>query len=389
MISQAFIFSEKKSDRIKRHLLFWIFWWIYYGTLHAALPSASEKVSYFQNLPFTISESLLHIVPQLLLAYPLLYFVLPKYILTNKYAEAFVWVFVFMLLSGLVNLYMTLNLNQKILSAVLPEQYMQHTNRTRAMNFGMALLSSLKGGLTSAAIAVGIKMVKYWYLKEKRNLQLQKERTEVRLQLLTAQIHPHFLFNTLNNIYSQTQDESPKGSAMIMGLSDLLRYILYEGQKALVPLHQELKMVKEYIQLEKLRYGNKLEVHLQMPDNPADILIAPLILLPFIENCFKHGASKILQSPWVNLSVVLKDETLTMKLMNGKVQLQNHEKEQPGIGIKNVRQRLDLLYTGKYNLKISEDEEVFVVDLWVKLTRMQNKEVANSFSTAKSAIQHV
>src|SRR5678810_1081919 len=172
-----------------------------------------------------------------------------------------------------------------------------------------------------------------YYVKHMRNQQLLKDNMEAQLQLLRAQVHPHFLFNSLNNIYSQTQVESPKGSKMIMGLSDILRYILYEGQKPLVPLQQELLMIKEYINLEKIRYGNKLDVPVMIPYKTDDIYIAPLLLLPFVENCFKHGTSNMLENPWINLTVELKDTTLVMKLMNGKTPLNGNLQNKQGIGI--------------------------------------------------------
>jgi len=217
-------------------------------------------------------------------------------------------------------------------------------------------------------------LFKHFYLKNLRIQQLQKENVAAQLQILKAQVHPHFLFNTLNNIYSQTQLESPKGSKMIMGLSDILRYILYEGQKPLVPLQQELLMIKEYINLEKIRYGNKLDVPVMIPDKTDDIYIAPLLLLPFVENCFKHGTSNMLQNPWINLTVELKDTTLVMKLINGKTLLNGNTQDKQGIGINNVSQRLNLLYKEKYDLKIREEEEAFVVDLKVELIKIKNKE---------------
>src|SRR5678815_4879107 len=127
--------------------------------------------------------------------------------------------------SGIVNQLMIKYHNRPVLELILPERLLINTQRTPQASFVMGVLSSFKGGLLGAAFAVGLKLLKHWYLKEKRNLELLKEKTEAQLQLLTAQVHPHFLFNTLNNIYSQTQTESPKGSRMIMGLSDTLRYI--------------------------------------------------------------------------------------------------------------------------------------------------------------------
>jgi LytS/YehU family sensor histidine kinase len=244
----------------------------------------------------------------------------------------------------------------------------------------------MKGGILGATTALGVKLMKHWYLKEHRNILLQKENAAAQMQLLTAQIHPHFLFNTLNNIFSQTQTESPKGSKMIMGLSDMLRYILYEGQKSLVPLEQELMMVTEYINLEKIRYGNKLDVHVLFPDKATNLYISPLLLLPFIENCFKHGASNMLENPWINFTVEIKDSILVMKLMNGKAPVTTNENGygKTGIGISNVRQRLELLYKNNYDLQVREDDEVFVVDLRLELIKIENKDQAEALAQIKS-----
>ncbi len=188
------------------------------------------------------------------------------------------------------------------------------------------------------------------------------------MQLLTAQVHPHFLFNTLNNIYSQTQTESPKGSKMILELSDMLRYILTEGSKTLVPLQKELAMIQDYINLEKTRYGNKLDLHLSVPHNTGDLQIAPLMLLPFIENCFKHGTSKFLDEAWINLKMEVNGTELHMKLMNGKAGEQTGAQQPPGTGIGNAKKRLELLYPGKYELQINNDPEMFIVNLKLDLT---------------------
>jgi LytS/YehU family sensor histidine kinase len=237
-----------------------------------------------------------------------------------------------------------------------------------------------RGAYLITANALMIKIGKHWYRKQYLNLQLQKENAEAQLQLLTAQVHPHFLFNTLNNIFSKTQTESPNGSLMIMSLSEMLRYILYEGQKPLVPLEQELAMISEYIKLEQLRYGTELEVHIRTPERTENIYIAPVLLLPFVENCFRSENGDMIQNPWINLSVELKDTTLVMKLMNGKTPVKDGDRVERGIGLNNVHQRLDLLYRGKYELKIVEDEEVFVVDLQVVLTKIESKDEEKSVS---------
>lgn len=369
MLSREFIFSEKRSDRIKRHLLFWIFWWLYFGVMHAVQPF-NPQLSYFQKLPYTILESILLMLPQFLLVYPLLYFVLPRYLLNNKYVSGFLWIAIFVVFASFVNYMMIEHVNTQLLSIVLPEKYLPAIVRPKAINLAMGTIGGMKGNITTAAIALGIKYIKHWYLKEQRNLQLQKENTEAQLQLLTARVHPHFLFNTLNNIYSKAQNESPGSAKMIMELSHILRFVLDEGKHALVSLDSELQMLSDYINLEKTRYDDKLDLHVSMPSKNENIYIAPLLLLPFIENCFKHGASKMLKNPWINLKIELKNISLFMKIMNGKKSSVKPGNGRKGTGIENVRKRLDLLYKDNYTLQVNEDEEVFVVNLTIQLVKI-------------------
>ena len=235
-----------------------------------------------------------------------------------------------------------------------------------------SLLGGLRGAITIGGLAAAIKLMKYWHLKEQRNLQLQKENAEAGLQLLKAQVHPHFLFNTLNNIYAYTQNTSPTASKMITGLSDMLRYMLYEGNRPLTPLHKELRMIEDYINLEKIRYGNRLEVHLDLPENTNGLFIAPLLLLPLVENCFKHGTSAMLEQPWINLEISLQGKQMQLKLLNGKVNSPGEQQPLTGIGLRNVQMRLSLLYPGKHELTITSEEEVFIVNL--KLELEQKKE---------------
>jgi sensor histidine kinase YesM len=375
MLINTFIFSEKRSDRIKRHLVFWLIWGTYFAFLHAASPVLGPESSYFQNLPFTLTESILLLIPQMVITYLTLYFILPFYTERSKIIAV-----IFLVMAWVISSYLTMvmlqQINPAILNWILPEKYLRNTQRPPEVSLYMGIIIAGKGAFTSTAFALFLKFTKQWYLKEQRNIQLQKQNTDAQLQLLTAQVHPHFLFNTLNNIYSQAQNESPKSSKMIMGLSELLRYILYEGRKPLVALDKELQMILEYIHLEKIRYGNKLDLHYLMTDQTKDVYIAPLLLLPFIENCFKHGASNMLQNPWINLTIEIKDTMLVMKLMNGKTNGNNIDLPKQGIGIANVRQRLELLYKGKHELQIREEEDVFIVDLKIELVRMKEAQPA-------------
>ena len=308
-------------------------------------------------------DSLFFMIPHMFLAYSLMYFVIPKFIIRGKYAGAGYIVLLFFFLtaciSALIGSYVLPSLRHYLF--LIP--YWDPANTS----FLNSLLAGLRGAITIGGLAAAIKLMKYWYIKEQRNLQLQKENAEAGLQLLKAQIHPHFLFNTLNNIYANTQNTSPVASKMITALSDMLRYILYEGNQPLVPLQKELQMIQDYINLEKIRYGNRMELHVDVPEDTDGFYIAPLLLLPLVENCFKHGTSNMLEQPWINLQITMQGKQMQMKLLNGKVNTTQTKKSQEGIGLKNVQKRLSLLYAGKYELTITNEEEVFIVNLKLEL----------------------
>jgi len=362
MQQYPFIFSDERKYRLRRHLVFWVFWWIFFGILYAY----TAKVTLLPNLkrlPISMVDSLFFLFPHMFLAYTLMYYVIPKYIFRGRYWKAAALVLCFFFLtacfSALIGTYLLPWLRFHLFA--IPYDFPTNSS------YLMSLLAGLRGAITVGGIAAAIKLMKYWYGKEQRNLQLQKENISAELQLLKAQVHPHFLFNTLNNIYSHTQQHSPVASTMITGLSDLLRYMLYEGSQPLVPLSKELKMLQDYMNLEQIRYGNKLELFIDLPRDTKGLYIAPLLLLPLVENCFKHGTSHVLEQPWVNIQIFIRDKQLQMKLLNGKVHVAETHTMPKGIGISNVRKRLALLYPGKHELTITEEEEVFIVNLKVEL----------------------
>lgn len=372
-----FIFSTNRRHRFLRHLFFWLSWWLYYGMMHAINPFGKEEIMYLRNIPFTLTESLLQLFPHILLTYSLLYLILPELAMKKKYLQAILAFAVIWAICGYITLYMVLNVHPVVLKAILPERFLVNTSRPPQVSTFMAMMSNYKGAMSIAGVAFGLKFVKNWYLKEQRNSQLQKENIEARLQLLTAQVHPHFLFNTLNNIYSRAEKESPGSAAMLMALADLLRYVLYEGNQEKVPLEKELNMLLEYIHLEKSRYGNNLDIHYDIQGNAAAVQIAPLLLLPFLENCFKHGTSTMIENPWIILTAEIKDTLLQVKLMNGKPPAGKKRTQYHGIGINNVKKRLELLYPDRHELEILDDEEVYIVNLKLELEKIPANDVVS------------
>jgi LytS/YehU family sensor histidine kinase len=218
-----------------------------------------------------------------------------------------------------------------------------------------------------AGIAIMIKLVKRWWQKYQETEQLAKEKIKTELQLLKAQVHPHFLFNTLNNIYFFTLSASPKAPEMIKKLSSLLNYILNECNRSLVPLEKEIKMIQDYMELEKIRYGEHMNMSVELPSDCKNKMIAPLLLIPFVENSFKHGTSKVLTQPFVKLHIKIEENNLRFFILNSRPPVNETATTKGNIGLKNVRKRLELLYPGNHELTIITEADVFIVDLKIKL----------------------
>jgi LytS/YehU family sensor histidine kinase len=230
---------------------------------------------------------------------------------------------------------------------------------------GLGLVSN--GPPVFCGLFISIKMLKTWYVKEEEKLILVKENANAELQLLKAQIHPHFLFNTLNNIYSFALDKSPKAPELVLKLSAVIKYMINDCEAALVSVEKEIKMIKDYIGLEKVRYGNHLDLQVHIRNDHTNILIAPFLLIPFIENSFKHGASQILSRPWIKLTLEVNSDHLYFELSNSKPNEIPELNAKKGIGLRNVEKRLQLLYPENHELTVMNEETQFTVVMRVSL----------------------
>jgi len=360
------LFSDQY--KVTRHLMWWSSWWIFSGVLYS-FSCAPAFVPYPQRLSCAMVESLLFLPAHIFMAYTLMYFVVPAFILKGKYPMAAIMVIAVIVSTGVISALISSYLVMPFRKMYFPELYKGVTSSVYA-TFFLSFLAGLRGGITIGGMAAAIKLMKYWYVKEQRNLQLQKENVETQLQLLKAQVHPHFLFNTLNNVYAHTQGSSPVASGLVLGLSDMLRYILYECNQPLVPLSKEIKMIRDYLRLETVRYGNKPDINIDVEGDVDEYQIAPLLLLPLVENSFKHGASEMLENPWINMHIYFEKNIMHLKIMNGKAPSKGIAKV-GGIGLQNLTKRLQLLYEGKHSFSIIEDVDVFVVNLDIELQRQK------------------
>ena len=177
---------------------------------------------------------------------------------------------------------------------------------------------------------------------------LLNENAQAELQLLKAQVHPHFLFNTLNNIYSLALDDSPKAATTVKKLSGMVLYMIKEGSECFVSLDKEIKMLLDYIGLKKIRYGDRLQMVVDIKHDQNDKrLVAPLLMIPFVENSFKHGASKTMDIARIEISITTGNEWLDFRISNNRPGTREAENERIKIGLKNVQKRLQLLYHDK------------------------------------------
>jgi LytS/YehU family sensor histidine kinase len=217
--------------------------------------------------------------------------------------------------------------------------------------------------------AVIIKMMKRSWLKQQETLQVSREKAKAELQLLKSQIHPHFLFNTLNNVYYLTLTASQKAPEMLEKLTDMLRYILNECNRAYVSLEKEIKMVEDYMALEKIRYGERLKMELEISGTCGNKMISPLLLIPLVENSFKHGTSKMLLQPWVKLHITIEQQHLLFLLSNSTPEEATLVQPNGHIGLNNVKKRLQLLYPNAHELSITRGAHSYEVFMKICLSQ--------------------
>ncbi len=218
-------------------------------------------------------------------------------------------------------------------------------------------------------IMLSIKMLKS-NAEAKRNAEiLEKEKHLAEINFLKAQIHPHFLFNTLNNLYSLTIQKSDEAPKTVVKLSEMLDYMLYQCNDRQVAISKELQLIHNYIDLEKLRYGERLALTINESIESPNIQVSPLILLSLIENAFKHGVSGAIQSPFIDIDLKVDSEKLELSIKNSKPQTKQKDPTsyKSGIGFSNIKRQLDLIYPERYHLAIDDKPETYHVSLSIQL----------------------
>ncbi|MBD3387035.1 hypothetical protein GF407_19180 [candidate division KSB1 bacterium] len=293
--------------------------------------------------------------PTMAAAYLLLYFLLPRYIFNREKRSiplfllfTFYTLIAFVWLTALI-IYQFL-LYQILSISVTPMDYTT-----------IDILVVVIGLLFIILVATSIRILLYWASEQNKAQKLLQEKIKAELRMLRTQLNPHFLFNTLNSIYALALNKSDQAPAAVLKLSDMLDYILYDCKSERLPLSKEIRFLGNYIELQKLRYGNRLEVKFDSPQT-SNVMVPPMILLPFVENAFKHGARKKRGRISIDIVIILEEKHAKFYMQNNFASPEN-KKNAEGIGQESVIRQLDLLFDKNYQLDISQTKELYTITL--------------------------
>ena len=227
------------------------------------------------------------------------------------------------------------------------------------------ILSFASSSLFLIFFSLGLRVLERQSKIEKIQEEMERAKLNSELAFLKNQISPHFFFNTLNNIYSLIGINTDDSQKAVLKLSKLMRYLLYESEQGDTKLSQEIDFMTNYIDLMKLRMSDKVALSVSFPEKYEDMSISPLLFIPFIENAFKHGIS-YREKSFIDISMQSGKNSISLKCLNSRIQKNgNSEKEHPGIGLENAVKRLNLLYPGRHELKITETDKTFEVLLFI------------------------
>jgi len=365
MTLQDFIYSKERKTRILRHLTAWLLLYIFAictyppkgsGTLYGR---GMDGFLIFYRMVFI--RTFLMILAQMLFAYLFLYILVPYYLRKKKYIKFIAGIFIIWLITAVFRyLVYTYVYNPVML------YFHYHTNDPNLILL-FSIRQTISGPAFLGGLFIALKLFKDRQQKQKDYIALQRENASAEIQMLKAQIHPHFLFNTLNNIYSFTISRSPQAGELVNQLYGMMNYMVNECNDPFVSLNKEIHILKSYSDLERIRYGSRLQLELDISGNSTDMTIAPLLMIPFLENSFKHGTSKTLKDPWIKLTIQVLENKLFFKLINGKPTEHEAPSHKRGIGLANVAKRLQLIYGSAHSLQLENTADSFSVTMQVPL----------------------
>ncbi|MFC2135360.1 sensor histidine kinase [Bacteroidota bacterium] len=347
--------------RILLHVLFWAFVILFYTFVYGRM--AGNYFAVFVHLVVTLPV-------YLATTYFTLYYIIPKFLFNKNYKAVIVSAIYMVLGAAFIEILIFLYF------IVTPADFFVFGEIKLLNPSILDIYLRLIGIFIVVFFAASIKLLKHWYNSQRMNQLLTQQKLEAELNFLKSQVHPHFLFNTLNNLYALTLKKSDKSPEVVLKLSEMLDYMLYECNTDKIALKKEMKLIKNYISLEQLRYGERLEVNLNISGSISGKAIAPMILFPFVENSFKHGVSRNTGEAWIDIKLETDKNNLKFNISNGKPKIKPEKNSETGegIGLNNVKQRLHLLYPENSRLDIVDEEKKFSVMLQLDLNESINEQ---------------
>ncbi len=354
MIDSLFARFEKaipsrKQRRVLLHIFFWLIW------LSRSFYDTQQAWGTGSALIFTGVV----MVTQVPLVYLHLYVLVPLLLNRRRY--------LLHILVTSLGIAVYSYCNYSLLKTIPAENLSANMN---AFLKGLKPHYDLLEGFIVVVLTYALKYMLVAFITQNELLKLQKEKLQLELKALKSQINPHFFFNTLNNLYSLTLKNSGQSSEVVLKLSDLMRYVLYECNEDKVPLEKEIQFIKNYLELERLRFNDSYTIEFRQRGVPGEKTIAPMLLVEFIENSFKHGLNRHFSSGWVTLEMDVDENHFNFNITNSRGSQDEEEKEKrnSGIGLINIRKRLSLIYPGQHTLEIGDQPDRFHVHLQLQIT---------------------
>lgn len=329
------------------HIFFWMLILVFYVVFFGRKNSNYLQTFFFVGLlmPVTIGTT-----------YFLNYFLVPRYLMKERYGF-FLLYFTYTLIGSIF---------MEMMIAMLTFIVMAEARINDMSPASVDIFFLLTSLLMVAFLGVAIKMLLHWRTSKEDYQKLMRDKVEAELKFLKVQLNPHFLFNTLNNLYYLTTEKSDKAPQAILQLSEMLDYVMHSSKAVFVPLEKELKQVENYIALELLRYEDRVQLTTHFTGDFNKFEIGPMILITLIENTFKHGVMPIAGTSRINFVVEEQEKGLAISISNSA----NNAKPGNGIGLVNLRRQLDHLYKGDYSMEVVNSEaNVFSVNLILNRTK--------------------
>jgi two-component system, LytTR family, sensor histidine kinase AlgZ len=339
---------SRQNRNIWLHISFWCVYLSFHFYQVSVYQRRFEHFDWGRSIALTATQFILTLV----IAYTNYFVFMPRFLRHKSWAR---FVAEFLLFFSLI-ITLRVHLQRYIIDG--------YSGREHYFYSSAAIVQMVAVTLFIAIFITMLRFVSDWFAFEARRNEVENEKLTAELNFLKAQINPHFLFNTLNNLYYLAYTRSENTTEVIAKLSQVMRYMIYESNHAKVPLSKEIEYMQNYISLERLRLNNQVPIEFAVTGNPERVNVAPLILITFLENAFKHGVTNATPDAWISIKIVIGDTDLLYTVENSKIaHALTDNGGKSGIGLTNVKRRLDLMYPGRYTLGVDQSDTRYTIHL--------------------------